>query len=368
MLTLATWRHEQMNINVGLIGFGFAGRTFHAPVLSAVAGLGLTTIVQRSSTASGQNSATQLYPEARIVRSVDELLEDRDVRLVVIATPNPTHATIARQCLNAGRDVVVDKPFTTTSAEARELISIASAKSRLLTVFQNRRWDTDFLTAQQVVASGELGQVVSFESHYDRFRPQLRANAWRERDQPGSGVLFDLGSHLLDQALVLFGTPQWISADVRREREGAVVDDAFDVCLGYPKIRAWLRASMLAADSRLRFVVRGTRGTYTKYGLDPQEQELIKGAVPSSPDWGAEPEAAWGTLVHEEEDRRTSQPVPSVHGDYRRFYENVRDAMLGKAALQVTSQQAYNVIRAIELAQESSRRRCALPWSEERTS
>src|SRR5205823_11678185 len=178
----------------------------------------------------------------------------------------------------------------------------------------------------------------------------------------GSGLLFDLGSHLLDQAFVLFGTPQWISADVRIEREGAVVDDAFDVCLGYPTLRAWLRSSMLAADSTLRLVVRGARGTYVKHGLDPQERELIKGAVPNSPEWGAEPESAWGTLVREEDGKRTSQAVPSARGDYRRFYENVRDAIRGRAALQVTAQQAYNVIRAIELAYQSNSRRCAIPW------
>jgi predicted dehydrogenase len=258
--------------------------------------------------------------------------------------------------------VVVDKPFTTTSAEALQLIELAAARQLVLTVFQNRRWDAAFQTVRQVISSGELGQIVSFESHYDRFRPLVRAEAWRELNQPGSGVLFDLGSHLLDQALVLFGAPQWILADVRKERDGAAVDDAFDVCLGYPKLRAWLRASMLAADSAFRFVVRGTRGTYTKYGLDPQEQALIQGATPNSPDWGMEPESAWGTLVQEESGRRSSEPVPSARGDYRRFYENVRDAILGKAALQITAEEAYNVIRAIELANESSRRRCAIPW------
>ncbi len=220
-------------IGVGLVGFGFAGSTFHAPVISAVSGLRLVAILQRSS-----SDASKKYPEAQIVRTMEELLALDCVRLVVIATPNTTHFDLAKRCLLAGRDVVIDKPFTTTYREAAELVDLARSTGRLLSVYQNRRWDGDFLTLQQLLNTGRLGRPVLFESHFDRFRPHLRAHAWREQAGPGSGVLFDLGPHLIDQALQLFGKPEGLIADVRAERDDAVVDDAFDIVLHYPRMRA----------------------------------------------------------------------------------------------------------------------------------
>src|ERR1035438_9953450 len=253
-------------IDVGLVGFGFAGRTFHAPVISAVEGLRLAAILQRVGP-----DAQIAYPATPVVRTLDQLLAIESIRLVVIATPNTTHFDLAKQCLLAGRDVVIDKPFATTYAEAEELVKIASDQGRLLSVYQNRRWDGDFVTLQRLIAQGKLGGVVLFESHFDRFRPRLKDNAWRERPEPGSGVLFDLGPHLIDQALLLFGAPRSISADVRIERDGAAVDDAFDVVLHYPRMRARLRAGMLVSTPTPRFVVQATQGGYLKFGLDPQE-------------------------------------------------------------------------------------------------
>src|SRR5881227_2212963 len=220
-------------LNVGLVGFGFAGKTFHAPVIRVVEGLCLTTIVQRH----GGGAPDPRYAAVEFVRSVDELLA-RAVDLVVIATPNTSHHPIAKQCLLAGRHVVVDKPFTTTVAEAEELVQLGAEKRRVLSAYQNRRYVGDFVTLQQLLSEGVLGRVAIFESHFDRFRPQLKPGAWREQPQPGSGIWFDLGSHQLDQALVLFGVPQAISADIRSEREGAVADDAFDVTLHYSHMRA----------------------------------------------------------------------------------------------------------------------------------
>src|SRR6202158_2401915 len=241
-------------INVGLIGFGLAGRSFHAPVISAVPGLRLAAILQRTG-----DEAAKLYPDARIVRSVEELLAMPDIRLVVIATPNDTHHPIARQCLAAGRDVVVDKPLTPTLEEALDLVKFAQECGRVLTVYQDRRYDGDFQTVQQLVASGRLGRLVRFESNYDRFRPQLKANAWRERSGPGTGVFFDLEPHLIDHAWLLFGVPEAVTADIRMERENAVADDSFDLTLHYPRgLRAVLRATMLAAVTRPRFVLHGT--------------------------------------------------------------------------------------------------------------
>ncbi|HEY4933069.1 MAG TPA: oxidoreductase [Terriglobales bacterium] len=344
-------------IDVGLVGFGFAGRTFHAPVIAAVEGLHLAAILQRHG-----SEAQQAYPDARLVRSLDELLAIDTIRLVVIATPNTTHFDLAKQCLLAGRDVVIDKPFATTYAEAAELVQIASEQGRLLSVYQNRRWDGDFVTLQRLVADGKLGRVVLFESHFDRFRPHLKANAWRERPEPGSGVLFDLGPHLIDQAMVLFGEPESISADLRIEREGASVDDAFDVVLHYPRMRVLLRAGMLVSTPTPRFVVQGTQGGYVKYGLDPQEDALKRGETPAGEFWGYEAPERWGTLLEAQGDSFATDKLPTAPGDYHQYYQNVRDAILGDVPLAVTAEQGLGVMRALEMAQESSRQRCLVPW------
>jgi scyllo-inositol 2-dehydrogenase (NADP+) len=339
-------------IPVGLVGFGVAGRVFHAPLIRAVAGLELRAIVQRRG-----DSAQEAYPDVRVVRDLDALIADKDIRLVVIATPNASHHELAQRCLLAGRDVVVDKPFTTTSAEAMDLLHAAASRGRLLSVFHNRRWDGDFLTVRRLIASGVLGRVVQFESHYDRYRPARRAGAWRERDEPGAGVLFDLGPHLLDQALALFGAPQAVTADIRMERDEPVVDDAFDIALDYPRLRVMLRATMLAANPGPRFVVHGTRGGYTKHGMDPQENTLRAGGPAGGAGWGQELESSWGTLALAEDGAIKRRAVPTEPGDYRLYYANVRDALSGTAELAVTGEQAFRVIRLLELARESSRRR-----------
>ena len=339
-------------INVGVVGFGLAGRVFHAPFIRLVEGLRLAAIVRRS------REPDPRYPDVTFVRSVEELLAMRDIQLVVVATPNDTHVPIARECLLAGRDVVVDKPLAPTLADAEQLAALARTRGRLLTVFQNRRWDGDFKTVQGTLAEGSLGRIVTYESHFDRFRPNLRST-WHEKPIAGMGLLFDLGPHLIDQALVLFGTPEAISADVRKERDGTAVDDAFDVTLHYPGMRALLRASPLTAAPGPRFWICGTTGTFTKYGLDPQEQAMIAGADPTQPGWGREAEEAWGVLTT----ASGTTKVPTIAGNYRAYYENVRDAMLGRARIAVTPEQALNVMRALELSMQSSRSGCRLKWN-----
>src|SRR2546430_2547380 len=257
-------------LNVGLVGFGFAGKVFHAPVIRAVGGLRLTTIVQR------HGAPDPRLADVEFVRSVEDLLS-RPLDLVVVATSNTSHHPIAKQCLSAGRHVVVDKPFTTTLAEARELLELARETRRVLSVYQERRYTGDFVTTQKVLSDGVLGRVVGYEAHFDRFRPELRPGAWREQPLPGSGVWFDLGPHLFDQAVLLFGLPQAIRADIRIERDGAQTDDAFDVTLHYSRMRAVLRASMLTAPMAPSFAVHGTKGSFIKNGLDPQEAALKAG-------------------------------------------------------------------------------------------
>ena len=345
-------------IEVGLVGFGLAGRAFHAPVIRAVPGMHLASILQRTG-----NEAAEKYPDVRMVRSLDELLAIREIRLVVIATPNDTHFPFAKQCLEAGRDVVVDKPFTTTVEEAQALVDLAKKRGRLITVYQNRRYDGDFQAIRRLVAEGTLGRVVRFETHYDRYRPQLKPGAWRETTRPGSGILFDLAPHLIDHALVLFGLPEALTADVRVERENAVADDAFDIMLHYPQAtRAVLRSSILAAAPRPRFVVLGTRGSFVKQLADPQENNLRYGNIPKEGPWGAEPEENWGVLTVPEGDQLTQRRIPSEKCDFRDYYANVRDTLLGKAAPAVTPEWAVNVMRLLEMARESSERRCTIPW------
>jgi predicted dehydrogenase len=340
-------------IEVGLIGYGFAGRAFHAPVISAVPGLHLAAILQRSG-----NEAAEKYPDVRIVRNMEELLANREIRLVVIATPNDTHYELARQCLMAGRDVVVDKPFTTTLEEARALVQFANDRGRLLTVYQNRRYDGDFQAIRKLVEEGTLGRIVRFETAYDRYRPQLKPGTWRESSRAGSGILFDIAPHLIDHALVLFGLPEAVTADVRNERENAAADDAFDIMFHYPRgMRAVLRSSILAAAPRPRFVLHGTQGSFVKQTFDPQEANLRRGYIPAAKAWGAEPEESWGVLTVPAGDTFTQRRIPSAACDYRDYYANVRDALLGKAKLAVTPEWSVNVMCLLEMARESGERR-----------
>ena len=330
-------------IGVGLIGYGMAGRVFHAPLIAAVPGLELTAIVQRSG-----DSARERYPAASIVRDVDALLADDRISLVVVATPTSSHHDLAARALEAGRHVVVDKPFTVTSEEGRELIELAGKKKRVLSVFHNRRWDADFLTVQRMLSGDALplGRLVSFESRFDRYRNAPRPSAWRESTQPGSGVLYDLGSHLIDQALVLFGVPDRVVASVRRERDFGESDDAFDLWLEYSGFRATLHAGMLVRERTPRFVVRGTEATFIKNGLDPQEEALAAGHSPSESGWGGEARERWGTMMTDEGEFE----IESLPGDYRAFYANVRDAINGEAQLIVTAEQAMAVVEIIESA------------------
>jgi scyllo-inositol 2-dehydrogenase (NADP+) len=344
-------------IDVGLIGFGLAGRCFHAPVIRAVNGLRLAAILQRTG-----DSAAHAYPNVRIVRSLEELLAIDSLQVVVIATPNQTHFALAKQCIEAGRHVVVDKPFTTSVAEALELIRLARQRSRIVTVYHNRRFDADFQALCKVAASGELGRILRFENTYDRYRPNSKPGAWREQPGPGSGVLFDLAPHLLDQAFMLLGEPAAISADIRTERAGFPTDDAFDIFLHYPgATRVLLRATMLAATPRARFVALGEKGSFVKRDFDPLEPTLRTGHVPADDCWLLEKPEDFGELAVVDGDSRKTRKIPSF-GDWCEFYANLREAILGNAAPLVTPQQALDVMLGLKLAIESHEKCATLPW------
>ncbi|HWZ99418.1 MAG TPA: oxidoreductase [Candidatus Dormibacteraeota bacterium] len=344
-------------IDAGLIGFGLGGRAFHAPFIATVPGLRLAAVLQRTG-----NDAAEVYPGTKIVRSLEELLAISSIRLVAISTPNDTHFPLVKACLEAGRDVVVDKPFTTNLAEARELAALTQKTGRFLTVYQERRLDGDFHTLEKLISDGELGRVIRFEETFDRCRPAIR-DSWKERTGPGTGVFFDLGPHLIDHALKLFGPPESLLADIRVERNGAVNDDAFDVTFYYANgLRAYISATTMAPIPRPHYRVLGTKGSYVKQGLDPQEALLRAGKPVGGDDWGMEKEEDWGTLAQFDSANSTQRRVPTLRGDYRAFYENVRDVMLGKAKPLVSLEEALRVMYALELATESSAQRKVLPW------
>jgi scyllo-inositol 2-dehydrogenase (NADP+) len=345
-------------IEVGLIGFGLGGRAFHAPVISAVDGLRLAAVLQRR-----ESAAAEIYPDVKVVRSIEELLSIKSIRLVAISTPNDSHYSYAKACLEAGRDVVVDKPFATTFAEAQELADLARRSGRFLTVYQERRLDGDFATVKQLIANGDLGRVVHFEETFDRNRPLIR-DSWKERIGPGCGVYWDLAPHLLDHALVLFGEPEALLADIRIERDGGQNADAFDVTFFYGNgLRAVLSSNTLAPVSRPHFSLRGMKASFTKQGLDPQEPLLRAGKPMTGDGWGLETPEEWGTLTPTGTQLGEARKIESARGDYRLFYANVRDSLLGKARPLVTLEEALRVMYALELGEESSKLRKVLPWN-----
>ena len=329
-------------IRVGLAGFGLAGSVFHAPLIRACERMQLSAVLTSRDIAGR-------------VGSVAELIDAAD--LVVVATPNTTHFDIAAEALKAGKHVIVDKPFTVTLEQGDELMALAAAQERVLTVFQNRRWDGDFLTVRKILP--ELGDIALFEAHWDRFRPEIR-NGWREVPEPGGGLLSDLGPHMIDQAVMLFGMPDAISADVLTQRSGALVDDYFDLRLHYGARRVCLRSSSLIGEPRPRFSIHGSGGSFVKHGLDPQEAQLKSGMVPGDPELGRD--LRKGVFTRPD---GSAEPVPTERGHYLAFYDAVADAILDGAAPPVPAEEARAGLLLIDLARRASEqgRRLAVPGS-----
>ncbi len=353
-------------IGVAVLGFGLAGRVFHCPFISAVPGLELRSVLQRTG-----DSAQQAYPGVQLARSLPEILDDPAIDLVVVGTPNDTHLPFAEAALQAGKHVVIDKPIAPSADGVARLMQLARERSLLIAPFHNRRWDGDFLTVRNLLSQEVLGRLVSFTSRFDRFRPAPKQGTWKEAESDAHGLLLDLGPHLLDQALALFGLPSTIGASVRRERQGTTIDDAFDIFLTFPSgPRVHLGSSLIAADPNPRFLLQGTRGSYRKFGVDPQEPTLVAGATVPSLDsdaiWLAEEPAAYGRLTLcadpvQAPSLLNTEPLPTLTGDYRHFYHNVLRALRGEAPLVVTPADAWITLRLLELARESSGSGCALP-------
>jgi predicted dehydrogenase len=337
-------------IRVGLIGYGFAGKTFHAPLIQSVPGLTLTVV------GSSKREFLQAnYPGITVCSAV-EVPTHPEVDLVVIATPNESHFPLAAAALRAGKDVVVDKPFTLTLAEARSLAEIARRNHRLLSVFHNRRWESEILATKAVLESGALGEVSHYESHMDRFRPVVRQR-WREDPGPGAGLWFDLGPHLIDQALHLFGLPHSVNANFGILRKGGRTDDWAHVQLNYDRLRVVLHSSLLVSGGGPRSVLHGTQGSWAKFGGDVQERQLMSGMLPDDPAFGYDPNP--GILYDGVTGAQTE--VPSPAGNERGYYVGIRDAILGKCAAPVPARDAVACMAILETSFESGARGHVLP-------
>ena len=346
-------------IKVGLVGFGISAKVFHAPFITTNNNYELVSVVERN-----KHESKELYPFVQVVKTVDELLQNEEIDLVVITTPNETHFPYAKAALEAGKHVVLEKPVTNTSKEALELLEIANSNSVVLSVYQNRRYVSDFFTIKEILDKQLLGEVHTFEGHYDRYRAEARPQAWREHELPGSGILFDLGPHLLDQVLYLFGIPLTITADIRRQRPHAKVDDYFDLRLDYGFLKVILQAGMLVREPGPRYLIHGTRGSFVKSGEDPQEALLRAGIKPVGEDWGKEPEAIYGLLHTEINGKLVRERYPSHKGDYAAYYQNLYDSLVNDKPVRERIEHGYNTIRLIELAFESARKQCTIPCTE----
>jgi predicted dehydrogenase len=353
-------------INVALIGYGFGGSTFHAPIIATTNGLRLSFIAS-----SNAAKVKADFPKVEVI-SYDDACTRPGVDLIVISTPNSTHFSLAQKALTASKHVVVDKPFTTTVVEAEQLIALAQKQNRILSVFQSRRWDADFLTLRKLLATGRLGEVMYLESRYDRFRPEIKKR-WKELPGPASGIWYDLGPHLADQALQLFGMPDSIFADFAMQRPGATAVDYFHVLLNYGRKRVILHASSLVVANAPRFFVHGTLGSYVKHGMDTQEAALKSGKRPGGRDsrngggsWGKDPLKGMlfletkGKKGSKEEATVRSVSVPNLPGDYPAYYAALRDAILHGGPNPVPPEQGLQVMSVLELAARSAEQHCEI--------
>ncbi|GAA0877798.1 oxidoreductase [Algoriphagus jejuensis] len=331
-------------LRTALVGYGSVAEKMHAPLIDICQDLDLVAVVERNG-----SRCEKKFPKVRTFRSLDDLLLADAADLICITTPNEFHFPMAKQCLLAGKHVVVDKPVTIHSWEAEELAKLADEKGLVCSVFHNRRFDGDFRTLEQLVAEDTLGRLVYLESHFDRFRPEVSEN-WREKEVPGNGITFDLGSHLIDQVVLLFGKPKAVCADIQRQRKHAIADDYFDISLYYDDFKARVTAGVLVNVPTPRFLLLGEKGSFQKYFLDVQEQAFKDGLKPEGPDWGVDFPERWGTLYLEEQTIQRQ----TVSGDYRIYYQNVADAIAQKHPLKVTLAQAISVLKIIEAAFKSA--------------
>lgn len=337
-------------IKTGICSFGMSGQIFHAPFIYVNPGFEFTAVVERS-----KDLARQRYPNVKVYTSVADMLADKELELIVVNTPNYTHFEYVKAALEAGKNVIVEKPFTVTTTEAEALIALAKEKKLLLSVYHNRRYDSDFKIVRKVLNEGLLGDVLEAEIHYDRFKEELSYKKHKEVANPGTGSLYDLGSHLIDQALQLFGFPTSLWADIRIIRKDSVVDDYFELVLFYDTLRVRLKCSYLIREALPSYQIHGRIGSFIKTKSDIQEAQLQRGLLPNSPDWGAEAPHEWGLLHTTIDGKTVKQYLPGTSGNYMDYYQGIYEAIANNAPNPVDPKDAENVIRIIEAAFQSSK-------------
>lgn len=341
-------------VNTAILGYGKSAKNFHVPLLKSVPGFKVTSVLQRS-----KDDALDDFKDITIARNLKDLLKDDSIDLVIVTTPNHLHYEQAFDCLSADKHVVVEKPFAITTEQSEKLIRLAREKERVLTVFQSRRWDGDYLTLKKIIGGGRLGTLLEFESNYNRFRRLKKEEVWKETEIDGSGILYDLSPHLIDQTLQLFGLPEHIYADIKHQRNGKA-DDWFRIDLFYSKLKVTLKAGMLVSDPTPRFILRGDQGAYIKYGMDVQEEQLASGMLPDQKGWGVEPDSNHGILYTNVDGYVQEETVETLSGNYADFYNGLRDAIVNKEDPPVDPESAKNVIKIIERAIQSSQQKRAL--------
>ncbi|GAB2572534.1 Gfo/Idh/MocA family oxidoreductase [Gracilibacillus alcaliphilus] len=338
-------------LNIGLVGYGYSGRIFHAPFLSTIPGFYLKKVVERH-----RQDSKKKYPWVEVVKDVEQVYQDPDIDVVVITTPSTDHVSFVCDALLAGKHVVVEKPFTPKSEDARYLTELAKAHGKMLSVYHNRRWDGDFRTISSLINNHWLGELKSVSMSWEGFAPTVTKENWRESSGEGAGILYDLGVHLLDQAVCLFGLPESLYADVDIQRDGGSADDYYDITLYYANhLKVNLHSSRIAKKPSPRYILHGTKGSFVKSGTDPQEAALNRGEVPTGVHWGKESAAEWGLLCHESDGMDMETRIETKQGSYSSYYQNIYDHLIEGADLAVKAEEALRLIQVIELAYQSSK-------------
>lgn len=347
-----------VKINAALCSFGMSGWVFHAPFLHLHDGYNLYAVWERS-----QKLAHEKYPAIISYDNYEDLLQDKNVDLVIVNTPNYTHYSYAKLAIQAGKHVIVEKPFVINSVEGQELISIAETNNVKLSVYQNRRWDSDFLTIKNIVQQKKLGVIVEFESHFDRYSEALSYKLHKETPGNGTGNLYDLGSHLIDQALHLFGLPNAVFADIGIVRDISNVDDYFELLLFYENLRVRIHSTYLAKEQPIGYILHGTKGSFIKPKTNVQEVALVNLLQPNSANWGEEEVKDWGLLHTNLNGQEIKEFIPTIAGDYMQYYNEVYESIINNKTLPVTASQALNVIKIIELAYKSNHEKRVVEFS-----
>ena len=337
-------------IKAAITSYGMSGQVFHGPSLKVHPGFEVVQVLERSKSLSAK-----LFPEAEIVRSYETILSNSDIELVIVNTPDHLHYEMAKKAIEAGKHLLVEKPVTQLSGEAEELIERAKNKGVIFSVYQNRRWDGDFLTVKKLLKQGNMGRLIEFESHYDRYRTTIAANTWKEEAGEYAGVLYNLGSHMIDQAFVLFGKPHAVTAHLKVVRKGGLVTDYYDIRLEYERFSALLKCSYLVKNPGPRYSIYSEYGTFHKWGIDPQEEMLKNGALPEGENWGIEPKENWGELVYEKDGVEFIGKVATIPGNYKAVYNNLYDVIRNGAELAVKPEETVEVLKIMEACMESNR-------------